>query len=438
MQFYSTRDTRHLVSFREAVFRGLAPDGGLFHPAADVDLRSEFLGMTPETSFNEIAQTITCALFPEELSDEQVDRVVTRAFPFRPELNRLTEDIYLLELFHGPSCAFKDYGASYLASVMEEFLAGEDGRAVILTATSGDTGSAVAHAFYGRSNIDVVVLYPSGRVSPLQEKQLTTLGGNIHALEVKGSFDDCQRMVKQAFLDPELAEALHLTSANSINLGRLIPQAFYYVYAFSRLKPEVPGEFFFCVPSGNFGNLTAGVLAWKWGLPVTGFIAATNANDVVPEYLKTGTYSPRSSIRTLSNAMDVGDPSNFERLKTIFADDVEVMAAMIWGEVVSDEETLETIGHFRLTENVFLDPHTAAGVRAAQRFVANRYPTVGKVITLGTAHPAKFGEVVEEATGMRPDIPERLERVLGLEKKATVMRNTPEALKAFLLDTFRE
>ncbi len=438
MQFYSTRDTKRLVSFREAVFRGLAPDGGLFHPASDLDLRREFLSMTPETTFPEVARTITSALFADELSAEQIDRVIARAFPFRPELSRLTDEIYLLELYHGPSCAFKDYGASYLASVMEEFLAGEDGRAVILTATSGDTGSAVAHAFYGTSNIDVVVLYPSGRVSPLQEKQLTTLGGNIHALEVKGSFDDCQRMVKQAFLDPELSETLRLTSANSINLGRLIPQAFYYVYAFSRLKADVPGELFFCVPSGNFGNLTAGVLAWKWGLPVTGFIAATNANDVVPEYLETGIYSPRSSIRTLSNAMDVGDPSNFERLKTIFSDDVDAMAAMIWGEVVSDEETLETIAHFRVNENVFVDPHTAAGVRAAQRFIANRYPTVGTVVTLGTAHPAKFGEVVEEATGMRPDIPERLERVLHLEKKARTMDNAPGALKEFLLDTFRD
>lgn len=435
MQFYSTRDTKRIVSFREAVFRGLAPDGGLFHPAADLELREEFLSMSPETSFQEVARTITRALFSDELDAAQIDRVIPRAFPFRPELSRLTDDIYLLELYHGPSCAFKDYGASYLASVMEEFLAGEDTRAVILTATSGDTGSAVAQAFYGRRNIDVVVLYPSGRVSPLQEKQLTTLGGNIHALEVEGSFDDCQHMVKQAFLDRELADRLHLTSANSINLGRLIPQAFYYVYAFAQLKTTVPGEFFFCVPSGNFGNLTAGVMAWKWGLPVTGFIAATNANDVVPEYLRTGIYEPRASVRTLSNAMDVGAPSNFERLKTIFAEDVDAMRAMIWGEVVTDQETLETIGHFRVTENVFLDPHTAAGVRAAQRFLFGRYPSVGRVITLGTAHPAKFGEVVEEATGITPDIPERLARVLELEKQATTVGNRPEDLKDFLLQT---
>lgn len=437
MQFYSTRDTKRLVSFREAVFRGLAPDGGLFHPAADLDLRGDFLSMTPQTPFTEVAATITRALFADELSEEQIHRVIPRAFPFRPELSSVTDDIYLLELFHGPSCAFKDYGASYLASVMEEFLAGEDGRAVILTATSGDTGSAVAQAFFGRRNIDVVVLYPSGRVSPLQEKQLTTVGHNIHALEVHGSFDDCQRMVKRAFLDEELSGTLRLTSANSINLGRLIPQAFYYVYAFTRLKSKVPGEFFFCVPSGNFGNLTAGVLAWKWGLPVTGFIAATNANDVVPEYLQTGIYTARPSVRTLSNAMDVGDPSNFERLSMIFADDVEAMRAMIWGEVVTDEETLETIGHFRVTENIFLDPHTATGVRAAQRFLEDRYPSVGKVITLGTAHPAKFGEVVEEATGIRPDIPERLAKVLKLEKQAVAIENTPEKLKEYLLDTFR-
>jgi threonine synthase len=319
---------------------------------------------------------------------------------------------------------------------MEEFLEGEDSRAVILTATSGDTGSAVAQAFFGRRNVDVVVLYPSGRVSPLQEKQLTTLGHNIHALEVDGSFDDCQRMVKETFLDTELSQRLRLTSANSINLGRLIPQAFYYVYAFTQLKPQVPGEFFFCVPSGNFGNLTAGVLAWKWGLPVTGFIAATNVNDVVPEYLTTGEYHPRSSVRTYSNAMDVGNPSNFERLATIFGNDVDAMRAMIWGERVTDEETLETIRHFRGTSGVFLDPHTAAGVRAAQRFLEERYPNVGKVITLGTAHPAKFGEIVEEATGARPDIPERLARVLDLEKQATRIENSTDTLNSFLADHF--
>jgi threonine synthase len=436
MQFYSTRDTKHLVSFREAVFRGLAPDGGLFHPAGDLDLREEFLAMGPQTSFLDVTRVLTRALFPDELSADQVEKVVTRAFPFHPSLSSLTEEIYLLELFHGPSCAFKDYGASYLASVMEEFLEGEDSRAVILTATSGDTGSAVAQAFFGRRNVDVVVLYPSGRVSPLQEKQLTTLGHNIHALEVDGSFDDCQRMVKETFLDTELSQRLRLTSANSINLGRLIPQAFYYVYAFTQLKPQVPGEFFFCVPSGNFGNLTAGVLAWKWGLPVTGFIAATNVNDVVPEYLTTGEYHPRSSVRTCSNAMDVGNPSNFERLATIFGNDVDAMRAMIWGERVTDEETLETIRHFRGTSGVFLDPHTAAGVRAAQRFLEECYPNVGKVITLGTAHPAKFGEIVEEATGARPDIPERLARVLDLEKQATRIENSTDTLKSFLADHF--
>ena len=436
MQFYSTRDKKRLVSFREAVFRGLAPDGGLFHPAADLDLRHEFLEMGPDTKFVDVTRTVTKALFPEELSDEQIDRIVTRAFPFKPEIQSLTEGIYLLELFHGPSFAFKDYGASYLASVMEEFLEGEDARAVILTATSGDTGSAVAHAFFGRRNIDVVVLYPSQRVSPLQEKQLTTLGHNIHALEVKGSFDDCQRMVKEAFLDRELSDSLGLTSANSINLGRLIPQAFYYIYGFAQLKARVPGELFFCVPSGNFGNLTAGVLAWKWGLPVTGFIAATNINDVVPEYLETGVYSPRSSVRTLSNAMDVGDPSNFERLATIFGHDVEAMRAMIWGERVTDEETLETIRYFRREKGVYLDPHTAAGVRGAQRFIEERYPGVGTVLTLATAHPAKFGEVVEEATGARPDIPGGLAEALDREKQATPVENTPAALKRYLRDRF--
>jgi threonine synthase len=446
MKFASTRNPDLEVTFREAVFRGLAPDGGLYQPTTMPDLREVIAGLAGSglsssaslrpRSTAEIGAALTAALFSPEISEEAAVRICRGAFTFDPALVHLTDDISILELFHGPSCAFKDFGASFLAAVMEEFLTVESSRAVILTATSGDTGSAVARAFYGRDNIEVVILYPSGRVSPLQEKQLTTLGGNVTALEVRGSFDDCQRMVKEAFVDGPLNERLGLTSANSINLGRLIPQAFYYVYGWTRLKPEDRGDgAVFCVPSGNFGNLTAGVMAWQWGLPVKRFIAATNINKVVPEYLESGVYSPRPSLHTLSNAMDVGDPSNFERLKSIFGGDLFLMREAIEGVSITDEETRETMRRVHGETGMFLDPHTALGIRAAENCLASGL-VKGPIVTLATADPGKFLEVVEEATGVRPLLPERLAKVLDLPKISVPVGNTGTELKKFLLERF--
>ncbi|MCF7928108.1 MAG: threonine synthase [Spirochaetales bacterium] len=517
MRFRSTRDQAPAAdgtSFREAIFQGLAPDGGLYHPTSVPDLSRVYQEIGPETSFVELAAEMTAALFPEEFGRQGAREICEEAFPFEPAVRKVSEDIYILELFHGPSCAFKDFGASFLATSMEYFLehpaagtssaagsasSSESGHAVILTATSGDTGSAVARAFYGKDNIDVVILYPSGRVSPLQEQQLTTLGGNITALEVKGNFDDCQRMVKQAFTDPELRKRLPLTSANSINLGRLIPQAYYYIYGWTR-----PADLrAICVPSGNFGNLTAGIYAWTWGLPVSRFIAATNANDVVPEYLMSGDYSPRPSRQTLSNAMDVGDPSNFERMLAVFGGDSKAMAELIRGEAVSDEETLQTIARVRKDYGIFLDPHTAVGFLAAERYLEScrsaagsssdsadggpvgrgrgsggaggdrqaagsssdsadggpegrgRGPAgagggpeaagpnpvtggtdAGPVLVLSTAHPGKFTETVEKATGEKPELPERLAKVLDLPKQAIPVENTLEALRSLLLERY--
>ncbi len=436
MKFASTRNPGTEVSFREAVFAGLAPDGGLYQPTSVPDLGKLIAGFDAGASTADIGSAVAAALFAPELPAEAADRVARRAFTFDPALVPLTGDIRILELFHGPSCAFKDFGASFLAAVMEEFLTREASRAVILTATSGDTGSAVARAFHNRENIEVVILYPSGRVSPLQEKQLTTLGGNITALEVKGSFDDCQRMVKAAFVDRPLNDRLGLTSANSINLGRLIPQAFYYIYAAVRLpaaeRKEGP---VFCVPSGNFGNLTAGVMASQWGLSVRRFIAATNVNKVVPEYLESGIYAPRPSVPTISNAMDVGDPSNFERLESIFGGSREKMRRLIEGIFVTDDETRETIRRVYRERGMFLDPHTALGVRAAERFLASGAGK-GPVVTLATAHPGKFLEVVEEASGLRPPLPPRLEESLRLPKSSVVVGNAAEDLKKFLLEKF--
>ena len=428
MKFFSTRDKSEAVSFKEAIFRGLAPDGGLYMPEHSPDLSSTIGSFTAETSFLDIASTITSALLSEELSEEAAVRICRRAFDFEPELVDLGNGISVLELFHGPSCAFKDFGASFLASSMEEFLKTESRKATILTATSGDTGSAVARAFYGKENIEVVILYPSGRVSPLQEKQLTTLGGNIRALEVEGSFDDCQRMVKEAFLDRELTEKFSLTSANSISLGRLIPQSFYYLWAWAQMNGKRDG-LRFCVPSGNFGNLTAGIMAHFWGMENSGFIAATNINDVVPEYLKNGNFSPRASQLTLSNAMDVGNPSNFERMLEIFGGSHEKMKALIKEEVVTDGDTEKTIKRLLDEKNYEADPHTAVGYLASERNLDN---TGSPIITLSTAHPGKFTEVFEKATGTAPKLPERLSAVLNLEKKSTVTGNSLEALKAVL------
>lgn len=435
MKFFSTRKNSPEVSFEGAIFKGLAPDGGLYHPVDEPDLSKLFLKMTRQEDFASIAAKVIANLFNDEIPQDDAIQLCKKAFPFSPKLKKLEEGLHILELFHGPSCAFKDFGASFLANSMEYFLKSEQRQALILTATSGDTGSAVAQAFYQKDNIDVVILYPKGRVSPLQEKQLTTLGGNIHALEVEGAFDDCQRMVKEAFTDPALSEALPLSSANSINLGRLIPQSLYYIWAFTQLK-GISDEIIFCVPSGNFGNLTAGVLSWRWGLPVSSFIAATNANDVVPEYLQTGNYETRPSLATYSNAMDVGAPSNFERLLTIFQDDWNVMKSMIHGESISDEETLKTISDVYQEKGYILDPHTAVGVLASRRFREKVLTGGGEIVSLSTAHPGKFVEIVKEATGEEPQLPEALQKVMMGKKQTTVINNTLEELSAFLMDNF--
>lgn len=432
MRFASTRDKNAVSNFSDAIFQGLAPDGGLYQPIEEADLRPIFQKAGPETSFQELAAQMTAAILPDEYTIETARRLCAAAFPFEPKLRTLSDRIELLELFHGPSCAFKDFGASFLAAAMQDLLRRESRRAVILVATSGDTGSAVAQAFHGKDAIDVVILYPSGRVSPSQEMQLTTVGDNVYALEVEGSFDDCQRMVKEAFLDNDLRSTFPLTSANSINLGRLFPQSFYYAWAFEQIKRREPGEVYFCVPSGNFGNLTAGVLAWRWGLPVKGFIAATNANDVVPEYLASGIFSPRSSVATPANAMDVGYPSNFERLHSIFDMDWDNMKAIVHGEVVTDAEILTTIRRYHTEYSTFICPHTAVGVLAAERYRDSELAGEGTIIALSTAHPGKFTEVVHEATGVDPDVPERLAEYMRRTKHADKVKPSLEALATWM------
>jgi threonine synthase len=436
VKFASISQPGQVVSFRDALFTGLAPDGGLFHPVGTPDL-SNVLPLVERTpGFPGAAELASAALLAPDIREDQARSIARRAFTFSPELRRVDDHILLLELFHGPTCAFKDFGAQFLAAAMESLLEEDARRIRILVATSGDTGSAVANAFHGRSNIDVVILYPSGRVSELQEKQLTTLGGNVHALEVEGSFDDCQRLVKEAFRETTLRSRLGLTSANSINIGRLLPQCLYYLYAGTRREELRGGSPTFCVPSGNFGNLTAGVYAWRWGLPVRGFIAATNVNDVVPVYLRSGKFDPRPSAQTLSNAMDVGNPSNFERLKEIFQGSWEGMAARIEGRSATDTRTRETMRAIHSAHGLLIDPHTAVGYAAAQDHLAASHSREEQVIVLSTAHPAKFSDIVNEATGIIPEMPERLAECLRLPKLAVKMGPTFREVSKYLLDMF--
>lgn len=438
MKFRSTRDTgTDSISFSEALFRGLAPDGGLYHPSSEPDLRALIRSFGDDTGFVDLSAAMIQGLFPEDYDADVARALALQAFPFSPVLRELEPGIVILELFHGPSCAFKDFGASFLAVTMDQELRRRGDRAVILTATSGDTGSAVAQAFHGREQIDVVILYPSGRVSPLQEQQLTTLGGNVLALEVEGTFDDCQRMAKEAFVDQELRKRVPLTSANSINVGRLIPQSFYYIWAFAQLKESFADKLAFCVPSGNFGNLTAGIYAWRWGMPVADFIAATNANDVIPEFLATRIYRPRASVKTLANAMDVGDPSNFERLKAIFAGGILDIGSVLTGNVADDPTIAAEMRRVYEEHGVFVCPHTAAGIYAArQRLSGDDSLEDTTIVTLATADPGKFVEVAEEAIGTAPPIPDRIACLLDLPKHAIPLSPNLDALRMLLLERY--
>lgn len=430
MKFISTRDTNNIVNFSEALFQGLAPDGGLYIPRETKDLSNIINSFTENSSFVEIAAEITHSLLDDTFTKEEAKKIAEKAFTFSPEIIDLKNNISILELFHGKSCAFKDYGASFLAQTMDTLLSQKDKKAVILTATSGDTGSAVAQAFVNKENIDVVILYPSGRVSPLQEKQLTTIGSNIKALEVKGSFDDCQRMVKDAFTDNDLTEKINLSSANSINLGRLIPQSFYYIWACSRLKDETV----FVVPSGNYGNLTAGLYAQSWGLNINQFVAATNSNDVIPQYLKSGLYNPMSSIHTISNAMDVGSPSNYERMANLFNYNVDNFKKKISAYSINDTDTKSIIKNIYENEKYIMCPHTAVGYGAAQLYQKS-HPN-SKMMVLSTAHPGKFTEVIEEVINIKPELPKELKQLENRKKISTIVENSNEALKEYLLTVY--
>ena len=429
MQFYSTQNRKALVGLREAVMRGLAPDNGLYMPCKINRLPASFWKHWKTYSPVAVAYEIASHCVGSEVPENALKKIVEHTVCFDVPLVPLEKSVWALELFHGPTLAFKDFGARFMAGLLGFFARTEDQEITILVATSGDTGSAVAHGFHRVEGTRVIVLYPSGKVSDLQEKQFTTLGGNVTALEVKGTFDDCQRMVKMAFQDKDLNARLRITSANSINMARLIPQSFYYFFAVAQLDGNGPVAF--SVPSGNFGNLTGGVLAMKMGLPVKCFIAATNSNDIVPAYLQSGKFLPRPSVPTISNAMDVGNPSNFERLLDLFDHDFGEMTRTIKGYAFTDEETRRTIRSVYTSKKYVMDPHGAVaylGLKKHQEMEPN-----GEGIFLETAHPGKFREVVEEVITQELEIPERLKQFLFRKKNSKIIDNRFEGLKEFLM-----
>jgi threonine synthase len=433
MQLYSTKHQSPDVDLREATFRGLPPDNGLYLPHHIPVLPESFYQNIGSLSLQEIAFEVSKALLAGAISDQDLRQIIHEAIDFDAPVVTLDEETHILELFHGPSLAFKDFGARFMARLMSYFLEKEQQDINILVATSGDTGSAVAQGFFRMPHIRITILYPSQKVSVTQEQQLTTLGHNITALEIDGTFDDCQRLVKQAFLDPDLTRQLNLSSANSINISRLLPQSFYYFYAYAQLahtgKPVV-----FSVPSGNFGNLCAGLIAKKMGLPVAKFVAATNVNDVVPNYLLSGELNIKPSVKTISNSMDVGNPSNFQRLLALYNDDIDQLRTDLVGRRYDDEETREAIKVVYAQYGYVLDPHTAVAYLGLQSVVSELGKPVNG-IALATAHPSKFREVVEEALNITVEIPERLQQTLEKEKKSILMSSDFQDFKAFLLST---
>ncbi|MCU0429061.1 MAG: threonine synthase [Cytophagaceae bacterium] len=431
MQLYSTKNKASRVSLEEAVFKGLPPDNGLYMPEAIPALPASFFEQIEHLSFQEIAFRVCQALIGSEIPDEELKSIVSDVLTFDAPVIKVEEGMHVLELFHGPSFAFKDFGARFMARLMSYFLQKEKKEITILVATSGDTGSAVAQGFYNMPGIRVVILYPSGKVSEIQEKQLTTLGGNVTALEVAGTFDDCQRMVKEAFLDASLTSQMMLSSANSINISRLIPQSFYYFYAYAQLKP-LGKPVVFCTPSGNFGNLCGGLFAQRMGLPVHAFIASTNANDIVPAYLKSGVFHPKPSVATISNAMDVGNPSNFARIQDLYDGDLEKTKAHISGYSFNDAQTREAMRSVYRQSGYIMCPHTAVAYLGLKQYQSEN-PTAVNGVFLATAHPAKFVDIVEETIESRIQIPVKLQEAMNKPKQSIPLANKFEDLKNYLL-----
>src|SRR5574344_394767 len=472
MIYTDTRDNSVKVDFRTAVMSGMnKKTGGLFIPEEFPKLDRAFINKKPEPSFRDIAFTMAKPYVEGEIPDNDLAGIIQDAYPFMPHISPVDPVTYVLELFHGPTCAFKDFGARFMARTMSYFNKNENTPLHILVATSGDTGSAVGSAFHNVPGLDVTILYPDGKISPLQEKQLSTFDGNVRALKVKGTFDDCQKLVKTAFTDNELRSKFRLSSANSINISRLLPQSFYYMYSalvvrsrsWNDNKIENPA-IIAVVPSGNLGNLTSGLIAYEMGAPITGFVAATNANHTVPDWIATGEYKTRPSVATLSNAMDVGAPSNYERIAAMYTlDKVRSLFASYWAD---DEGTLKAISDCHTKTGYIIDPHGAVAWKAWDDMrhggmaklmgglssgninepgLTANIPTWAEQVTnnnavgvvLETAHPAKFGATVVKAIGREPSMPDRLEKVMSLPDHAIPMNNEYDSFKQWLVSNLK-
>ncbi len=431
IRYISTAGKTEPATFLSAMKKGLAGDGGLYIPGRWPDLSRGLWADISGKSLSEIGTEIAHTFIPQ-ISIEELGRLVNDAFTFDAPLVHLYDQTYVLELFHGPTLAFKDFGARFMARMMSYEAEKKDQKIVILVATSGDTGSAVGKAFEGVKGVEVCLLYPAGKVSKLQEQQLTTIGGNVTALEVQGTFDDCQQLVKKAFTDDNLRREITLSSANSINIARLLPQMFYYGRALAQLEFE--GSVHFCVPSGNFGNLTAGMMAAKTGMPARRFIAGTNINDVVPRFLEDGDFSPKPSKRTISSAMDVGDPSNLERIRKLYPGQQD-LGRHLWAASFDDDETRSTIKEVYSDFDYLLDPHTAVGYLAAAKY-RKEQGTDAPVVILSTAHPAKFSDIVEPLIDEKMKLPEALQSALDREKKSVDMSSDFATFKEFLLERY--
>lgn len=432
MRYYSTNKQAPDATLEEAVVKGLASDKGLFMPYEIKTFPLSFYEEIDRMSFQEMAYRVADAFFGEDVPAGVLKQIVYDTLSFDVPAVQVKDNIYSLELFHGPTLAFKDVGARFMARLLGYFIRKEGKKQVnVLVATSGDTGSAVANGFLGVEGIHVYVLYPKGKVSEIQEKQFTTLGQNITALEVDGTFDDCQALVKNAFMDKELNGHMLLTSANSINVARFLPQAFYYFYAYAQLKRQGKSEnLVVCVPSGNFGNITAGLFGKRMGLPVKRFIAANNRNDIFYQYLKTGEYNPRPSVATIANAMDVGDPSNFARIIDLYKGSHEAICADISGAAYTDEQIRETVKRAYEETGYLLDPHGACGYRALEEGL--KPGETG--IFLETAHPAKFLQTVESIIGREVAIPEKLQAFMRGTKQSMLMSRDFASFKDYLMN----
>lgn len=431
MKYYSTNGKAPLATLHEAVVKGLAGDRGLYMPESIKKLPQSFFDNIERLSFQELSYVVAQAFFGDDVNEEDLKRIVYDTLSFDCPVAQVTDSIYSLELFHGPTLAFKDVGARFMARLLQYFICQEGREQVnVLVATSGDTGSAVANGFLGVDGIHVYVLYPKGKVSKIQESQFTTLGKNITAVEVDGVFDDCQALVKSAFMDEELNKHMKLTSANSINVARFLPQAFYYFNAYARMKELGKSEnMVVCVPSGNFGNITAALFGHRMGLPVKRFIAANNANDIFYNYLQTGKYEPKASRQTIANAMDVGDPSNFARIYDLYHGDHALVSSLISGATYSDDQIRDTMRKCFSENKYILDPHGACGFRAlSEQLQAGEYG-----VFCETAHPAKFKETVEATIGAEVEIPERLAAFMKGKKQSVEMAKDFSSFKDFLM-----